>query len=249
MSQTVKSDNSSKQIAEIWKLFRANEKRLKETRKILEENARQQKEDRLQWKEEAKEAKEVEKQRKREAKEAEIKRQKEAKEAEQKWRQEVKESDRKWQKKLDQRMNSMEGLFTNQWGKLVEALAEESLTTLMKEHGLALHNTHTHVKCAYKDQESEFDIIATNGRELVTVEVKTTLRPDDVKVFIRKLKDFRDYFSEYRDFKVYGAMACLQEVQGAFKLAISEGLYVIRAAGKNAVLKNPRGFVPKEWNP
>ena len=64
-----------------------------------------------------------------------------------------------------------------------------------------------------------------------------------------KLKDFKSYFSEYRDFKVYGAMACLQEVQGAFKLARGEGLYVIRAAGKNAVIKKPPGFCTQRIQP
>ena len=45
-------------------------------------------------------------------------------------------------------------------------------------------------KALYNGQRYETDIIALNGDEIVAVEVKTTLKPDDVREFMDELKVF-----------------------------------------------------------
>ena len=64
-----------------------------------------------------------------------------------------------------------------------------------------------------KIMEYEFDIIAVNGREVVIVEVKTTLRLRDLDHFTEKLKMFKKVWPEYRDKKIYGAVAYLKAMR------------------------------------
>ena len=55
----------------------------------------------------------------------------------------------------------------------------------------------------------EFDILAHNGAELVVVEVKTTLRPKDVKAFLRKLDQFKQWLPRYAKGDVRHALLLL----------------------------------------
>jgi hypothetical protein len=49
----------------------------------------------------------------------------------------------------------------------------------------------------------------------VIVKVKTTLRPEDIRDFIKKLKMTKIWMPEYSDKRVYGAVAFLTEDTGA----------------------------------
>ncbi|MDE0120048.1 MAG: hypothetical protein OXM55_08600 [Bdellovibrionales bacterium] len=94
-------------------------------------------------------------------------------------------------------------------------------------------------------ERREFDIIVANGTEVVVVEVKTTLVPKDVSVFLKTLRDFRSYFPRYRSETIYGAMAYLASENEAHFLAEEEGLFLIRATGDSASLINRKDFKPK----
>ncbi|MCX6154832.1 MAG: hypothetical protein NT007_11810, partial [Candidatus Kapabacteria bacterium] len=93
----------------------------------------------------------------------------------------------------------------------------------------------------------EFDIIAENGNEIVVVEVKTTLRPRDIKEFLDELKIFKQILPKYKDNIVYGALAYLQEDSNCSTLAEKKGLFTIRAKGKSAWISNQEDFKPKAW--
>jgi len=91
------------------------------------------------------------------------------------------------------------------------------------------------------------DIVAKNGEVVIVVEVKTTLRPDDVKNFIDKLPHIKTWMQEYADNTVYGAMAYLSAEAGAEKMAQNKGLFVIKATGDSAYLENPADFVARTY--
>ena len=62
--------------------------------------------------------------------------------------------------------------------------------------------------------------MAVNGKEIVAIEVKTTLTVKKVQKFIDDLKMFKHYFPEYKDRVIYGGVAYLcepedEEAQGA----------------------------------
>lgn len=85
------------------------------------------------------------------------------------------ETDAKF-KETDRRINKAFELFEGQWGKLIESLVEGDLIRLLRERGIDVHETSMRRKGNHKGEHFEFDIIAHNGREIVIVEVKTTLR-------------------------------------------------------------------------
>lgn len=91
----------------------------------------------------------------------------------------------------DKKLRQLEELFTSQWGKLMEKLVEGDLIKLLNERGIKVNFVHSRTKGIFEKKKFEFDLIAVNGDEIVVVEVKTTLRPDDVKQFIKKIANFQ----------------------------------------------------------
>ncbi len=157
-----------------------------------------------------------------------------------------KETDEKF-KETDKKLNKLERLFTSQWGKLVESLVEGDILALLNKRGIQVTDTVKRRAGRRDGVDYEFDIIAINGDEIVIVEVKTTLRPEDIRNFLRKLKQAKNWMPEYADKKVYGAVAFLSEDAGTAAMAEKNGLFVIRATGDSASIINPEDFVPKVW--
>ena len=148
----------------------------------------------------------------------------------------------------DRRMKELNELFIGQWGKLMESLVEGDLVKLLQERQIPVEATLTNLTGRYKGKETEFDIIAVNGEEIVVVEVKTTLNRSDVKSFIRKLEEFKNWRPEYKDKKVYGAVAYLKVKGGSKSYAEEQKLFVIRAVGSSASITNAKDFKPRSFS-
>jgi Holliday junction resolvase-like predicted endonuclease len=148
-------------------------------------------------------------------------------------------------KETDKRIKAAFDLFEGQWGKLMESLVEGDLINLLNQWGIKTTETSMRRKGSHNGQNFEFDIIAHNGGEIVIIEVKTTLKTQDVKQFIEKLKAAKIYMQEYKDYKIYGAVACLRADSGSEVYAENEKLFVIKATGNSAHILNKKGFVPK----
>jgi len=144
---------------------------------------------------------------------------------------------------LSNKMNESE----TRWGKFVEALVEGKLIEMMNERGIPVNLTLMRIKRKYEDEDYEIDIIAKNGKEIVVVEVKTTLGIEDVRHFIDKLKIFKTVIPEYSDNIIYGAVAFIQQDSEAQKYAAKKGLLVIKAVGEGAKIINRSNFKPKVW--
>ena len=153
----------------------------------------------------------------------------------------MKQTDRRF----DRRMNKLEELFTGQWGKLMESLVEGDLVALLQARGVTVQSTHPRVRGRRNGEHYEFDILAGNGEEIVVVEVKTTLKVDDVKQFLVKLNKFTEYEPVYRGKQVYGAVAYLRTEQDSELYSERQGLFVIRATGSSASIINQTDFVPR----
>jgi Holliday junction resolvase-like predicted endonuclease len=157
------------------------------------------------------------------------------------------ETDRQF-KASDKRIQKLDELFTSQWGRLMESLVEGDLIAILNARGIAVTDTTMRLKGKRKDGGNyEFDIIAHNGKELVVIEVKTTLRPDDVKLFVDKLGHIKQWIPRYAENTIYGAMAWLTAVAGAVMMLSHKGLLSIRATGNSASIVNESNFTPKAW--
>ena len=150
-------------------------------------------------------------------------------------------------KKFDKRMKKLEGLFTTQWGALIESLVEGDLVALLQSWNIPVQRTQSHLHGRRNGEHYEFDILAVNGEQVVVVEVKTTLRPEDVKHFLGKLARFTVYAPEYNGKTIYGAIAYLKASESAPVHAERQGLFVIRATGSSASIVNGKEFVPRAF--
>jgi len=167
------------------------------------------------------------------------------------------ETDRKFQEteriltekfqETDKRINKAFQLFESQWGKLIESLVQGDLLRLLNERNIPVQSITQRREGSFQGQNYEFDLIAHNGAEIVIVEVKTTLRASHVRKFLEQLKQVHTWLPEYKDYKVYGAVAFLRSEENSREYALNEGLFVIRATGNSASIENPEDFKPRAF--
>jgi len=157
------------------------------------------------------------------------------------------ETDRQM-KETDRRLKKAEDLFATQWGRLMESLVRGDLVALLNERGIEVERTLQRVESSRGGRHFEVDILAVNGREVVVVEVKTTLRSEGVTKFLSKLSEFLDWCAEYRGRRILGAVAYLDGAESVTKYAERSGLFVIRATGNSASILNEPGFKPRAFS-
>ncbi len=164
-----------------------------------------------------------------------------------------KETDRRFKetreqmKDTDKRLKKLDELFTSQWGKLMESLVEGDLVPLLNQRGVAVHRTMQRIENKTPPPDFEFDILAVNDLEAVFVEVKTTLKPEDVKHFLEKLNKVKEWMPSYSGYTIFGAVAYLRSDASCIKMAEKKGLFVIRATGKSASIINGEDFTPRSF--
>jgi hypothetical protein len=136
---------------------------------------------------------------------------------------------------------------TTRWGRFVEELVEPGVVRLFQERGIDVTQTMTRVKNQRTGAAMEIDIVAVNGIELVAVECKSRLSKDDVDDFLERLRRFKVAFPQFRDFKVYGAVAGIEIDHGLDSYAYRRGLFVIKQSGETVKIINDAKFQPVEF--
>jgi hypothetical protein len=97
----------------------------------------------------------------------------------------------------------------------------------------------------------EIDLLLDDGPVGILVEVKTTLKTDDVRDHVEKIKEYRRYvdargFGDKRHF--IGAVAGAVVSKETVNFAQKNGMYVIVQSGDAVeILAQPEGFKAKEW--
>ena len=150
-------------------------------------------------------------------------------------------------KETDRQMRKTDSYFQSQWGKLMETLVDGELVRHLNQRNIEVTGTSGRAKRVWNGKQYEFDNVVVNGKEVVVVEVKTSLGPEEVKHFLDKLKDFKHALPEYKDKIVYGLVAYLQVDSEADTYAERQGLFVVRATGNSSSLLNAENFTPKQF--
>jgi hypothetical protein len=70
---------------------------------------------------------------------------------------------------------------------------------------------------------------------------------EDVKEFVQDLGQFRDFFPEYAQMAIYGAVAGIGIEAGADRYAYRQGLFVLAQSGDTVVVLNDEQFQPRVW--
>ena len=178
-------------------------------------------------------------------------RRKEYEERQKEQQKEYEERQKEQQKEYEQRHKEYDRKFgdlSNRWGRFVESLVEGDLVAMLREKNIEVETIAERVRGKRNGEHFEFDIVAVNGEEVVVVEVKSTLRAEDIRHFLDRLENFTRWSPLYKGKKVYGAVAYLQVVQSAEIYAERQGLFVIRATGDSASIINRDGFLPKTFH-
>ena len=170
---------------------------------------------------------------------------------------EAQEKTEKALQQLTKNLNAANGNFNNKWGNFLESLVKGDLVKLLSKRNIKVDMVRSRLVASDSSgkEVGEFDVVAMNGKEIVTVEVKTTLTKEKVEKFINKLKMFKKYFSEHREKVLYGGVAFLcepqdEEAESAAEYAEENGLFVILSPGGEGnvtTLSNSKDFKPRSF--
>lgn len=241
--------STSEAIAEIWKLFRETAQQMRETDARLDQRFRETEE---RFRETDARLDERFRETEERFRETDARIEERFRETDARIEERFRETDAridKYFRETSTQIRKLEGLFTTQWGRLLEALVKPAALKLFQQRGLAVHRIHERSEARLNGDTKEIDLILTNETELVAIEVKTTLTVADVNEFLQDLTDFTTYFPVYRNFRIYGAVAAINIAENADRYAYKQGLFVLTLTGDDLVeIRNDARFRPLDFN-
>jgi len=120
---------------------------------------------------------------------------------------------------------------TDKWELFVEGLVVPAAKRMFQERG----------------QSMEVDVLAAGSEYAVLIEVKSTLKVEDVNEHIERLRRFKEFFPWYSAAIAIGAVAGIVISEDADKYAYKQGMYVIAQSGDCVTILNDEQFRPKFW--
>lgn len=241
--------STSEAIAEIWKLFRETAQQMRETDARLDQRFRETEE---RFRETDARLDERFRETEERFRETDARIEERFRETDARIEERFRETDAridKYFRETSTQIRKLEGLFTTQWGRLLEALVKPAALKLFQQRGLAVHRIHERSEARLNGDTKEIDLILTNDTELVAIEVKTTLTVADINEFLQDLADFTTYFPVYRNFRIYGAVAAINIAENADRYAYKQGLFVLTLTGDDLVeIRNDARFRPLDFN-
>ncbi|MEO5330686.1 MAG: hypothetical protein H7839_01575 [Magnetococcus sp. YQC-5] len=133
-------------------------------------------------------------------------------------------------------------------GEFVEGLVAPACRTLFAQRGIPVHKVSRRVEADLPGgRHMEIDLFVVNTDSVSLVEVKSKLTVDDVRDHLEHMSEFKEFFPEHADKKVFGAVAGMVVEDNVIRFAISKGLFVLVQAGDSVRLANDEGFVPRTW--
>ena len=144
---------------------------------------------------------------------------------------------------LNETVNSL----TGKWGKFVEGLVTPAAVRMFKERGIEVSELHTRSKAQRNGEEMEIDVLLENEEYVVAIEVKSTLKVEDVNEHIEDLRRLRQFFPRFKEQKLIGAVAGIVIEEEADKYAYRKGLFVITQTGEMVKILNDEKFKPNLW--
>jgi hypothetical protein len=159
------------------------------------------------------------------------------------------ETDRQIQEtsKEVKRVSQQIGALGGKWGIFVENMVAPACETLFLNRGIPIHQVSQRVKKRLNGNTLEVDVLVSNENHVLVVEVKSTLGVDDIKELVEDLRQFKQFFPEYNQKQLYGAVAGIELEEGAAKYAYRQGLFVLTQSGESVAILNSAEFQPKVW--
>jgi hypothetical protein len=79
--------------------------------------------------------------------------------------------------------------------------------------------------------QEEYDLVMTNGESVGIVEVKYKAHENDLDKLDRKMRNFKELFPWFKNYKQYGAIASFHINDKAKKEALRRGYFVLQRSG------------------
>ena len=178
-------------------------------------------------------------------------------ETDEKLKEKFQETDRKIQETDKQLKEFLKGLkkledtFITKWGRFMEVLVNSGASSALRAVGLSVDHSAKNVAQEMPNglgRGMEIDVLCWGEDIVVPIEVKTTLKVEDVDEHIERLGRFFECFPNFRGMKLYGAVAGLDFAGGSNRYAYKKGLYVLTLKGNKVVeVSNDGKFRPKIW--
>ena len=160
------------------------------------------------------------------------------------------DTDLKFRESAEQ-LKKIENMFIGKWGRFMEVLIDSGAVTALRQYGLSIEHSASNVREQKPNglgRGMEIDVLCWGKEIIIPIEVKTTLKVEDVEEQKRRLERFFECFPTFSGRKLYGAVAGLSFSEESDKYAYRCGLYVLTLVGENMVLVvNDKKFRPKEW--
>ena len=153
---------------------------------------------------------------------------------------------RESQKETDRAIRKLAGVFSSQWGELVEALVEPGLIQKFQDRGVPITQSAQRVEGIDKEgRQVEADVLLINGDTVVAIEVKSKCKTEDIEDHEDRMSRFKEAFPQYADKKVLGGVAALVFDSNCHRYAFKRGLFVLKPIEGVAQILNNEGFRPK----
>jgi len=145
-------------------------------------------------------------------------------------------------RETEKTLNKAIGGLSNTLGSLVEHIMTPDLPQKFKKLGYSFNRIAT-----YKFAEgvhAQIDGMLENGEQAVAVEVKTTLRQEDIDEHLVRMEKIRKHADEHNDKRQFmGAMAATITDESTREYALKNGFFVIEPSGENVKVTKPEGDV------
>ncbi|MFL6202960.1 MAG: DUF3782 domain-containing protein [Thermoanaerobaculia bacterium] len=134
------------------------------------------------------------------------------------------------------------------FGSFTEGLALPSMTRILGQD-FGMDVIAPRVRARSNGHSLEVDVLAwSNSRdEVVVVEVKSHLREEALDQMRKTLRDFRDFFPDHREKKIYAILAAVDAPDSVRDKALREGIYLARIHDGQFELQVPEGFQPRAF--
>jgi len=161
----------------------------------------------------------------------------------------MQETDRQLQEtdKQVKRVSQEIGRLGGRWGEFVESMVKPAVVRLFQQRGLDVHEVARNLTSNRNGIAAEIDLLVTNDKHCVAVEVKSFLSIDDINEHRERLEKFKILFPRYIDSILYGAVAGAVIPDDVARYAYKQGFFVIGQKGENMEILNNSQFKPKVY--
>jgi hypothetical protein len=172
-------------------------------------------------------------------------------EADRRFQQQREEDDRRF-KKTDrqiQELGKQIGGLGKKFGSFTEGLVLPSMETILFEQ-FGMEVVTPSARVSKQGKHIELDVLAyANGdvNTAIVVEVKSHARPESITQLIKHLHQFREFFPEHKDKKLYGILAAVDLSNAVREEVLEAGLYAARIRDEVFELDTPATFQPRDW--